>query len=255
MATNFPTSLDNFTNPASGNTLDSPSHSLQHSDANDAIEAIEAKLGVGNSPAGSATAGQVLTISAAGTSGWSTPLREGLVQVSPTSVAVGSGSGSVDANGAVTFTTVSSISLNGCFSSSYDNYKIVLYATTSSSQYAQLRVRASGTDLSTSTYRYSVNYGNSANGSWTYLINSSSDSKIVLGYTGVNGFFISTDISQPFTANYTHLASTHSWADGTNLFNLLGAGMVNNTTSYDGFTLYPGSGTFTGTIRVYGYRN
>lgn len=81
MATNFPTSLDNFTNPSSGNTLDSPSHSLQHSDANDAIEAIEAKLGIGASPAGSATAGQVLTISAAGTSGWSTLSTGKILQV------------------------------------------------------------------------------------------------------------------------------------------------------------------------------
>jgi len=71
VASNFPTSLDNFTNPSSGNTLDSPSHSLQHSDINDAVEALEAKLGIGASPAGSASAGQVLTISAAGTSTWS----------------------------------------------------------------------------------------------------------------------------------------------------------------------------------------
>lgn len=179
--------------------------------------------------------------------------RGGLVQMIPSSVAVGSGTGSANANGFVTFSGASSVSLNGVFSSTYDNYKIVLYATTSSSQYAQLRVRSSGTDLSTSTYRYNVNYGNSANGSWTFLINSSSDSKIVLGYTGVNSFMISTEISQPFTANYTHLASTHSWADGTNLFNLIGAGMVNNTTSYDGVTFYPGSGNFSGTVSIYGY--
>lgn len=79
MAISFPTGLDNFTNPSSGNTLDSPSHSLQHSDLNDAVEALEAKLGVGASPAGSASAGQVLTISAAGTSTWSTPTPAGAV--------------------------------------------------------------------------------------------------------------------------------------------------------------------------------
>lgn len=46
---NFPTSLDTLTNPASNNTLDSPSHSGQHSDVNDAIEAIEAKVGADGS--------------------------------------------------------------------------------------------------------------------------------------------------------------------------------------------------------------
>jgi len=41
MATNFPTSVDTFTNPVSNDSLNSPSHSTQHANANDAIEAIE----------------------------------------------------------------------------------------------------------------------------------------------------------------------------------------------------------------------
>lgn len=49
MTTNFPTSLDDFTNPTSGSSLASPSHADQHADANDAIEALEAKVGVNSS--------------------------------------------------------------------------------------------------------------------------------------------------------------------------------------------------------------
>jgi len=49
VATNFPTSLDSLTNPASGDSLSSPSHAGQHADANDAIEALEAKVGVNGS--------------------------------------------------------------------------------------------------------------------------------------------------------------------------------------------------------------
>jgi hypothetical protein len=81
MAINFPTSLDNFTNPTSGNTLDSPSHSTQHSDANDAIEAIEAKLGIGSAPASSATLGQVLVKGATNTT-WSNTINNPVL-VSP----------------------------------------------------------------------------------------------------------------------------------------------------------------------------
>lgn len=69
---NYPTSLDNFTNPTTTSSLDSPSHSLQHSDANDAIEALETKVGIGSSPAGSATSGHVLVASAGGTTAWTT---------------------------------------------------------------------------------------------------------------------------------------------------------------------------------------
>ena len=45
MATNYPGSLDNFTNPTSASPINSPSHADQHSNANDAIEAIEGELG------------------------------------------------------------------------------------------------------------------------------------------------------------------------------------------------------------------
>jgi len=49
MATNFPTSLDALTNPTSSDPLNSPSHSAQHANANDAIEALQAKVGVDSS--------------------------------------------------------------------------------------------------------------------------------------------------------------------------------------------------------------
>ena len=71
MAISFPSSLDNFTNPTDTDPMSNPSHPLQHSDLNDAVEALEAKLGVGASPAGSATAGQLLTVSTNGTTIWS----------------------------------------------------------------------------------------------------------------------------------------------------------------------------------------
>jgi len=49
MTTSFPASLDTLTNPSSGDSLNSPSHSGQHADANDAIEALQAKVGVDGS--------------------------------------------------------------------------------------------------------------------------------------------------------------------------------------------------------------
>ena len=49
MATNFPTSLDALTNPSGTDSMSSPSHAGQHTDANDAIEALQAKVGVDGS--------------------------------------------------------------------------------------------------------------------------------------------------------------------------------------------------------------
>lgn len=49
MSSNFPTSLDELSNPTATAKLNSPSHSEQHSNANDAIEALEAKVGANSS--------------------------------------------------------------------------------------------------------------------------------------------------------------------------------------------------------------
>lgn len=49
MATNFPNTLDSLTNPNSTDAQNSPAHATQHANANDAIEAIEAKVGANSS--------------------------------------------------------------------------------------------------------------------------------------------------------------------------------------------------------------
>jgi hypothetical protein len=46
---NFPTSLDSFTDPAATDKHNSPSHSQQHININDAVEKIEAKVGANSS--------------------------------------------------------------------------------------------------------------------------------------------------------------------------------------------------------------
>lgn len=47
--TQFPEGLDNFTNPTSTDSMETVSHSSQHSNANDAIEALQTKIGVDDS--------------------------------------------------------------------------------------------------------------------------------------------------------------------------------------------------------------
>lgn len=49
MATNFPNSLDVLTNPTATSPLSNPSHSQQHINLNDAVEAIQTKIGIDGS--------------------------------------------------------------------------------------------------------------------------------------------------------------------------------------------------------------
>jgi len=59
MAITYPTGLDNFTNPNSSDLLTSPSHSQQHSDINDAVEALEAYAGVTGSTVATSLTNQI----------------------------------------------------------------------------------------------------------------------------------------------------------------------------------------------------
>jgi hypothetical protein len=65
MSTNFPTTIDSLTNPLSTDTLDSPSHSDQHSDLNDAVEALETKVGADSSAVTSSHDYKIDTLEAA----------------------------------------------------------------------------------------------------------------------------------------------------------------------------------------------
>jgi hypothetical protein len=51
MPTNFPSSLDSFTNPSGASSLNTPGvlHHTQHDNANDAITALEVKVGIDGS--------------------------------------------------------------------------------------------------------------------------------------------------------------------------------------------------------------
>lgn len=69
MATNFPTSLDALTNPTSSDSLASPSHSSQHANVNDAVEALQAKVGADSSAVTSSLDYKVAQLEAGATGG------------------------------------------------------------------------------------------------------------------------------------------------------------------------------------------
>lgn len=49
MATDYPTTIDTFVNPTATDQMSAPPHAAQHADANDAIIAIQTKIGVNGS--------------------------------------------------------------------------------------------------------------------------------------------------------------------------------------------------------------
>jgi hypothetical protein len=77
MATNFPASLDSLTNPTSSDSLSSPSHSAQHANVNDAVEALQVKVGADSSAVTSSLDYKVAQLEALGTATAFTPTWSG----------------------------------------------------------------------------------------------------------------------------------------------------------------------------------
>ena len=177
----------------------------------------------------------------------------GLVQIVPTSIASTGGSSSVSSNGVVTFTGTSIISLNGCFNSSYQNYRVIINFTPTTTGTLGLRFRANGSDNTVSNAYYFAGAYIYQQGSVT--ANSSNPASIgrVARYDGGTGF-TAFDVMDPSTsgaATSTAGFSTGGGADWESLFNYFADG----TYVFDGFSLIPSAGTITGKIRVYGYKN
>jgi len=73
---NYPTSLDTLTNPSSSDTMMAVDHASQHANVNDAVEALEAKLGIG---ASTAVSGKLLIGTGVGQSAWSKDAPAGTI--------------------------------------------------------------------------------------------------------------------------------------------------------------------------------
>ena len=178
----------------------------------------------------------------------------GMVSVIPTSVAVGSGTGSVGASGLVTFSGVSSVSINGCFTSTYTNYKVVARYTNASTLTAlYCRLRASGTNATTNYdttgFRSFNTLAVESNGYNTDVQQYANSANVAGAYNG--GIF---EFFGPAEALSTNFISTHSATEaGTAAVNWFSSWYNDNQTSYDGFTITCAASTLSGTLMVYGY--
>jgi hypothetical protein len=178
--------------------------------------------------------------------------RAGLAKIVPSSVAVGSGTGSASTTGTVTFSGASSVSLNNVFSSTYDNYQIVIETTASAGAYLNFRLRVGGVDASGSNYDWGFAMTSNL-GSAFQLAGSSATSANICRPSATNRSMTSFTICNPAIARPTVLSGTVSYNDGATVGIGGGMGAAHSlSTAYDGFTIIH-SGTVTGTVSVYGY--
>ena len=150
---------------------------------------------------------------------------------------------------------VSSQSFNNCFSSTYQNYLIVMNLLNSAGEDPLLyRMRLSGTDASGSDYDYIQEFVYNTN-QLVASTNNATNARASIVANGVQSAVI-INVNRPFDAAPTLLLSNASWYNGNDAMRKIGVGAVHNvSTSYDGITFLTTGGTMTGTIRIYGYSN
>jgi hypothetical protein len=148
------------------------------------------------------------------------------------------------------FSGVSSQSINSVFTSAYTNYKIIVNGVGSANDQLTLRLRASGTDTSTGVYQWAGFYQNSAAPTVVGEGSVNATSWAISYFETVQSNVV-FDILRPQKTENTSFIGQSIRGTGTAGF-MNRSGVINNTTSYDGFTLIP-NGTITGTVSVYGY--
>lgn len=159
------------------------------------------------------------------------------------------------------FSASSSISVTGCFSSTYNAYRIVvtITGTTASNGYLRLRMRSGSTDATTNYSSVGLLMGLSA-GTQSNTNAGTGNQGVtsgICGYTGTASAagIMTIDVSPPFLTNYTSwnyqciARNNDSGCEG-----ITGHAIHYTSASYDGFTIFPTSSNLTGTVRVYGYR-
>ena len=179
----------------------------------------------------------------------------GLSLITPTSVTATGGSGSISATGTVSLTSASAISLDGCFSATYNNYRVIFNYTPSASAGTFFYFRNGSGNITTSNYFYKGSSLSSVSSgvTWTNDTFGRSTTSAVIDFSNANRSSVILDISDAFSSSLNkviNIKNSDIYADAKSW----NAAFQSNA-SATGFNFTMGSGTMTGTISVYGYRN
>jgi hypothetical protein len=155
-----------------------------------------------------------------------------------------------------TFGTVASQSISDVFSSTYDNYRVIIqHGGSSADNFVGLRFRVSGADNTSTNYRWAALGPITYESASTIISDGGASATNCLVTFGNNAYGGNStiDIQNPF-------ATAKTTFNGTFAATGIGAsastfGLFNATTSFTGFTISPfGGGNLSGgTITVYGY--
>lgn len=178
----------------------------------------------------------------------------GLVVMPPTSISYSGTSAAINTDKSVSFSAVTSLSLNGVFTSSYDNYMITMrFVTSVGSGWIGSRLRVGGTDATGANYSTQRIFSDSSSvtsaretsqSSWIRFFYGSGEQRsgttsyLFMPQQAVPTAFRSVNSSGYLNATLADSSGTHSLS-----------------TSYDGITIIPSGINMTGLLTVFGFND
>ena len=156
------------------------------------------------------------------------------------------------------FSAASSISVNNCFSSTYDNYLLLLSLTGGTTEgIIGLRLRASGSDATGANYDFQNLSATSTTVSGARTT-ASTLSRFSFFDNGDPGAMTVLNMYGPAIAAPTfYISQTTTRIDGADAIRVINdSGRHSLSTAYDGISIIcQSTGNITGTVRIYGYKN
>jgi hypothetical protein len=170
---------------------------------------------------------------------WATPSSSGLIKIETQ-----------------TFSGVTSFSFsNDVFTSAYENYKVVMYFSSTLDSAVAWRGRIAGTDTTAANYNHQrIEVGGTSVGAARAVDQTSARFAQTAATASTGDQAVSFDIYAPQLSLPTRLVSLGGFSAGGGYLEYAGT-FYKLTTSFDSLTILIGSGTATGKAVLYGYAN
>jgi len=152
-----------------------------------------------------------------------------------------------------TFAGSAGVEMSNCFSSTYDNYKILItyYGSSASNGLLQMMTGTNTKETGSVYYRWGYYWSTFMNN-----LNSGPNTNEFINNHGTTASIFATSELTCFRPNVSGVRTTSTLQsyDPASSLVITTTSTVATTTAYTGFYFYPPAGNITGTISVYGYR-
>lgn len=191
------------------------------------------------------------------TAGWYSNNRSGgLIPVRATTATIVSGSGSANSLGVVSFSGATKVTLQNIFTSEYDNYKILISGVCSLTQPLYMRyIQTDGSEQSYTAYVWEFLQAAGSSIAANRYVNTT---QLETGYFYAAGSPSQNEIfiTKPFIETYpTQYMADTNFGNGTEVTYQKHIGLYAGAQRHIGVSLFPGNGTMTGTVQVFGYND